>query len=62
MVDIADLIETRFGLASEAGRGHPAEGAVATALKQRSHPRYTAPPVDDETQEIMLSAAVWAPA
>ena len=41
MVDIADLIETRFGLASEAGRGHPAEGAVATALNHRSHRRYS---------------------
>ncbi|MDP7379790.1 MAG: nitroreductase family protein [Alphaproteobacteria bacterium] len=62
MVDIADLIETRFGLASEAGRGHPAEGAVATALNHRSHRRYSDRPVDDETLEILLSAAFSAPA
>ena len=46
MADIADLIETRFGLASEAGRGHSAEGAVATALNHRSHRRYSDRPVD----------------
>ena len=62
MANIADLIETRFGLASEAGRGHPAEGAVATALNHRTHRRYSDRPVDDETLQILLSAAFSAPA
>ena len=60
MADIADLIETRFGLATEAGRGRPAEGAVATALNHRSHRRYSDRPVDDETL-VLLSAAFSAP-
>src|SRR4029079_2121151 len=62
MKTIADLIQDRFGLPTEAGRSLPAEGAVAQMLAHRIHRRYKPGPVADETLEIVLAAALSAPA
>ena len=61
MKTLADLIQDRFGLPTEAGRGRPAEGAVAQILSHRIHRRYKPDPVSDETLEILLSAGLSAP-
>jgi len=61
MKTFADLIQDRFGLPTEAGRGMPAEGAVAGILAHRIHRRYTSAPVSDETLEIVLAAGLSAP-
>jgi nitroreductase/FMN reductase [NAD(P)H] len=58
---IADLIESRFGLPTEAGRALPAEGTVAQLLAHRTHRRYTADPVPDELLQVVLAAALSAP-
>jgi len=62
MKTIADLIRDRFGLPTEAGRSLPAEGTVAEILSHRIHRRYKPDPVSDETLEIVLAAALSAPA
>ena len=62
MKTIADLIQDRFGLPTEAGRSLPAEGTVAEILSHRIHRRYKPDPVSDETLEIVLAAALSAPA
>ena len=63
---LADLIEQRFGLPSEAGRGITASSApaatVAGMLSRRSMRRFTPEPVASETLEIALAAALSAPA
>jgi FMN reductase [NAD(P)H] len=61
MKTIADLIQDRFGLPTEAGRGRPAEGTVAQILSHRIHRRYKPDPVSDETLEILLAAGLSAP-
>ena len=58
---IADLIEDRFGLPTEAGRARPAEGTVAQILGHRVQRRYKPDPVSDETLEVVLAAALSAP-
>jgi FMN reductase [NAD(P)H] len=62
MKTIADLIQDRFGLPTVAGRALPAEGVVAQILSHRIHRRYKPDPVSDETLEIVLAAALSAPA
>ena len=62
MKTIADLIQDRFGLPTVAGRALPAEGTVAQILSHRIHRRYKPDPVSDETLEIVLAAALSAPA
>ena len=62
MKTIADLIQDRFGLPTQAGRSMPAEGAAAQILAHRIHRRYKPDPVSDETLEIVLAAALSAPA
>ena len=62
MKTIADLIRDRFGLPTEAGRSLPAEGTVAEILSHRIHRRYKPDAVSDETLEIVLAAALSAPA
>ena len=63
---IADLIEQRFGLPTQAGRGMPAAGTatstVAGMLTRRSMRRFTPQPVSPELLEIALAAALSAPA
>lgn len=58
---IADLIEERFGLPTQAGRAMPAEGSVAQMLSHRVQRRYKADPVPDDVLEIVLAAALSAP-
>ena len=58
---IADLIEDRFGLPTQAGRAVPAEGTVAQILSHRVQRRYKPDPISDETLEIALAAALSAP-
>jgi nitroreductase len=58
---IADLIEDRFGLPTQAGRALPAEGTVAQILSHRVQRRYKPDPISDETLEIVLAAALSAP-
>ncbi|HEU4370113.1 MAG TPA: nitroreductase family protein [Methylomirabilota bacterium] len=58
---IADLIEDRFGVATEAGRAMPAEGTVGQLLAHRTHRRYRPDPVPDEILEVVLAAALSAP-
>jgi FMN reductase [NAD(P)H] len=58
---IADLIETRFGLSTHAGRQLPADGTVALILSHRTQRRYKPDPVPDEVLEVMLAAALSAP-
>jgi nitroreductase len=58
---IADLIEERFGLPTQAGRGAPAEGTVAQMLSHRVHRRWKPDAISDETLEIVLAAALSAP-
>jgi nitroreductase len=58
---IAELIEARFGLPTEAGRTMPAEGTVAQLLNHRTHRRYKPDPVPDEILDVVLAAALSAP-
>jgi nitroreductase len=58
---IADLIQDRFGLPTQAGRALPAEGTLAQLLTHRTHRRYTDQPVPDDVLEVVLAAALSAP-
>lgn len=59
---IADLIEDRFGLATEDGRDMPAEGELAAILRHRSHRRFKPDPVPEELLRVVLAGAFSAPA
>lgn len=61
---IADLIERRFGLPTQAGKDLPVAAAVTVAgmLTRRSLRRFTPQPVSAEMLEIALAAALSAPA
>lgn len=59
---IADLIEQRFGIPSEAGRDAPAEGELAAILSHRTHRRYTEQPISDDLMQQVLAAGLSAPA
>ena len=58
---IADLIQERFGLPTEAGRARPADGALALLLSHRTQRRYKPDPIPDDVLEIALAAALSAP-
>ena len=58
---IADLIQERFGLPTEAGRERIAEGPLALLLSNRTRRRYKPDPVPDDVLEIALAAALSAP-
>jgi nitroreductase/FMN reductase [NAD(P)H] len=59
---IADLIEYRFGLPSEAGREAPAEGELAAILSHRTHRRYTDQAISEDLLQQVLAAGLSAPA
>ena len=59
---LADLIEARFGLATETGAEMPAEGALTVLLGHRTHRRYRPDPVPDEMLDLLLACALSAPA
>jgi len=58
---IADLIQDRFGLPTEAGRARAAEGPLALLLSHRTQRRYKPDPVPDDVLEVALAAALSAP-
>ena len=59
---IADLIETRFGLNTDAGRDMRGFEELANILNHRSHRRYKDEPISDKLLEVLLAAAFSAPA
>ena len=59
---IADLIKTRFGLATSAGEDMQGFDELANILNHRTHRRYLDKPVPDELLEVLLGAAFSAPA
>ncbi len=58
---IADLIEDRFGLPTDAGRSHPANETVELILSHRTQRRYKPDPIPDDVLQIVLGAALSAP-
>ena len=58
---IADLIQERFGLPTEAGRDRAAEGPLALLLSHRTQRRYKPDRVPDDVLEMALAAALSAP-
>ena len=58
---IADLIQDRFGLPTEAGRDRAAEGPLALLLSHRTQRRYKPDRVPDDVLEMALAAALSAP-
>src|ERR1700753_2642931 len=59
---IAELIEQRLGLPSDAGQDTPAEGELAAILKHRPHRRYTDTPISEDLMQQVLAAGLSAPA
>jgi nitroreductase len=57
MADLADLIEARFGLASETGRDMAADGVLAQILRRRSYRRFSDEEVPEYMRAILLAAA-----
>jgi nitroreductase len=58
---LADLIEARFGLATQAGRGLPAEGTLAAMLSRRVCRSYADTPVGEDLMQLLFAAAFSAP-
>ena len=59
---IADLIEKRFGLKTDAGRDMQGFDELTNILNHRSHRRYKNKPIPDKLLEVLLAAAFSAPA
>lgn len=59
---LADLIEDRYGLPTDAGRSLPADGALARVLARRTHRRYADKPLSDELLDILFACAFSASA
>ena len=59
---IADLIEKRFGLNTDAGRDMQGFDELTNILNHRSHRRYKDKPIPDKLLEVLLAAAFSAPA
>ena len=59
---IADLIEKRFGLNTDAGRDMQGFDELTNILNHRSHRRYKDEPIPDKLLEVLLAAAFSAPA
>jgi len=57
----ADLIEARFGLATQAGRDRPAEGTLAAMLSRRVCRSYADTPVGEDLMQLLFAAAFSAP-
>lgn len=58
---LADLVEARFGLATESGRGLPAEGTLAAMLSRRVCRSYADTPVGEDLMQLLFAAAFSAP-
>jgi len=61
MTSIAELIEARFGIATEAGRELPAQGPLADILSRRTHRRYRPDPIAEDLMQVLFAAALSAP-
>ena len=59
---IADLIEKRFGLNTDAGSDMQGFDELTNILNHRSHRRYKDKPIPDKLLEVLLAAAFSAPA
>ena len=59
--NLADLIEARFGLPTDAGRNRPAEGTLAAMLARRVCRDYSPDPVDEDLMQVLFAAAFSAP-
>lgn len=58
---LADLITRRFGVQTEIGRALPATGTVAQLLSHGSHRAFLDKPIEPETLQVLLAAALSAP-
>jgi nitroreductase len=58
---LADIISRRFGIPTEAGRSWPATGTLAQLLSHRVQRTFLDKPIDPETLQILLAAALSAP-
>ena len=52
---IADLIEKRFGLNTDAGRDMQGFDELTNILNHRSHRRYKNKPIPDKLLEVLLA-------
>ncbi len=62
MTTLADMIEDRFGIKTNAGSDIDAEGVLETILGRRSIRKYADTPIPEGYLEIMLACAQSAPA
>jgi nitroreductase len=58
---LADLISRRFGIPTETGRSWPATGTLAQQLSHRVQRTFLDKPIEAETLQILLAAALSAP-
>lgn len=58
---LGDLITRRFGATTEIGRTLPATGSLAQLLSHRSHRAFLDKPIEPETLQVLLAAALSAP-
>src|ERR1043166_651303 len=58
---IADLIEDRFGIESQAGSDMPAHGALAAILTRRVTRRFKPDPIPDAVLDVAMAGALSAP-
>lgn len=57
MAQLSDLIAKRFGLPSETGRDHLAEGTLADILGRRTYRKYSDEPVSEDLVRVLLACA-----
>ena len=60
--NLAELIEFRYGLPTDVGKGRPAEGMLGRILDRRSHRRWTEDAVPEDLLQTLLAAAFCASA
>lgn len=58
---LADLISRRFGIQTETGRAWPVTGTLAQLLSHRVQRTFLDKPIEAETLQILLAAALSAP-
>jgi nitroreductase len=58
---LADLISRRFGIPTDTGRSWPATGTLAQQLSHRVQRTFLDKPIEAETLQILLAAALSAP-
>lgn len=58
---LADLISRRFGVSTDLGRALPATGTLAQLLSHSSHRAFMERPIEGDTLQVLLAAALSAP-